>query len=91
MGSRHTGQTEPPLALKIDGVGALKLAKKAKILGAGNSKWTIANAMHELRSVNRTLGKRRQHDKGNTATLKFVDIFEPKLQFMFSLHVSIDS
>ena len=36
-------------------MGALKLAKKAKILGAGNSKRTIANAMHELRSVNRTL------------------------------------
>ena len=40
---------------KIDGMRALKLAKKAKILGAGNSKRTIANAMHELRSVNRTL------------------------------------
>ena len=33
------------------------------------------------------LDKRRHHDKGNATTLKFVDIFEPKLQFMFSLHM----
>ena len=31
------------------------MAKKAKILVAGNSKRTIANAMWELRPVNRTL------------------------------------
>ena len=37
------------------------------------------------------LGKRRHHDKGNAAVLKFVDIFEPKLQFMFFLHVLVDS
>ena len=38
-----------------DGLGAFKQAKKGKILWAGNSKWTIANAMSELGSVNRTL------------------------------------
>ena len=36
-------------------MGALKLAKKVKILGAVNSKRTIANAMHKLRSFNRSL------------------------------------
>ena len=32
-----------------------KTGQKAKILGAGNSKRTIANAMPELSSVNRAL------------------------------------
>ena len=29
--------------------------------------------------------------EGNVATLKFVDIFEPKLDFMFSLHMIFES
>ena len=41
--------------LKNEDLRALELAKSTKILGAGNSKWIIANAMPELRSVNRTL------------------------------------
>ena len=30
------------------------------------------------------LGKRRHHDKDNAVILKFVNVFEPKLQFMSS-------
>ena len=37
-----------------DGLGGLE---QAKILRAGNSKWTIAIALHELRSMNRTLAR----------------------------------
>ena len=49
-----------------DGLGGLEQAKKAKILRAGNSNRTIANAMAEFSSVNRTLALKPSSERLQT-------------------------